>query len=83
MNSAWYNIYATITFVVVGEWEVVALSWDAHRFLYFLRSSYKRWTPFLKTSERVVLSSFLQYSIFSIVFLSILSFISVSNGFSG
>ena len=23
MNSAWYNIYAAITFVVVGEWEVV------------------------------------------------------------
>ena len=60
MNSAWYNIYATITFVVVGSGKWCGLSWDAHRFLYFLRSSCILWTPRLKTSDLVTPSFLLQ-----------------------
>ena len=47
------------------------------------RLSYKLWTPRRKTSERVILSFVMQYSIFSIVSLSARVLICVSNGFSG
>lgn len=52
-------------------------------FYLFLSCSYKVFMPFLRASERVMLSSFMQNSTFAKVSLSTRTFKSCSKGFSG